>query len=229
MKFLRNILPLSFLLTLNSCKKNINIENPYVSANNATHYIETKYFSDKGTEIISMAGTAFGVKYIGDKTLFITAGHICNDSLYGPLVSILDYEKKLNLTDINGVIREVAIVNLDIESDLCALLYDGKANIAKMSLDNSIIGEEVYYAGYPLGIYMENYLPHFDGRFSGKDGDEIYIAIPAIQGSSGSALYNEKGEVIGIVIAKTEHFDNLVIGISNKKISEFITDTVNSL
>lgn len=56
------------------------------------------------------------------------------------------------------------------------------------------VGERVFAIGSPLGL--ENTLS--SGEISQFRGDSIQISVPIDHGSSGGALINEYGEVIGI-------------------------------
>jgi S1-C subfamily serine protease len=58
-------------------------------------------------------------------------------------------------------------------------------------------GDIVFIWGQPLGL--ENILRY--GRVAGKRGRDYLFDINAIQGDSGAAIFNRRGEIVGIVSA----------------------------
>ena len=52
----------------------------------------------------------------------------------------------------------------------------------------------------------------FDGNFAGCEELRCVFTIPATFGSSGSAVYNEKGELISILVAAAVNFESVSMG-----------------
>jgi V8-like Glu-specific endopeptidase len=52
----------------------------------------------------------------------------------------------------------------------------------------------------------------FDGNFAGCENFHCIYAVPATFGSSGSAIYNQQGELISILVAAATNFENVSMG-----------------
>ena len=103
------------------------------------------------------------------------------------------------------------------DSDLCLIEVEGNyKHTAKISKKQPKIGDNIYNIAVPQGIQFKDSLPIFTGIFSGKyqteNQEESYLlSIPASQGSSGSPVFNQKGEIIGIIYAAFKNFSQLSI------------------
>ena len=63
----------------------------------------------------------------------------------------------------------------------------------------------------------------FDGYYSGEDERGVIMTtIPVAPGSSGGAIVNKKGKIVGIVTAGLVGFENVGIATSWKKLQEFL-------
>jgi S1-C subfamily serine protease len=129
------------------------------------------------------------------------------------------------LYDFKGRETNAKIVGLDLESDLCLLKIQRESHPIHVSKKDMLSGARVFYAGYPLGIYMPGSLHHFQGYYSGTDPASFSMfSLPAAPGSSGSPIVNSKGDLISIVSAVTADFDNLTIGASRERIGPFLAE-----
>ena len=74
-----------------------------------------------------------------------------------------------------------------------------------------------------MGLYMPNNLHHFSGYYSGSDnaGFSMY-SLAVTGGSSGSAILNDDGEIVGLISSVTAEFAHLVIGPGIERIKTFI-------
>ncbi len=115
---------------------------------------------------------------------------------------VLEGCERLEIIHNNEVIQYVDIIGIDVEKDILILKIDAKyfplVKIGNMQKVN--IGERIYAIGNPLGL--ENTIS--EGIVSGLRNDEttgrnfIQITASISPGSSGGAVVNEKGELIGI-------------------------------
>lgn len=119
--------------------------------------------------------------------------------------------------------------------EICTVLaYDAYADLAILECEESIgvqplvlgdsdavkQGDKVYAVGYPLGL--ANTLS--DGVISSRYLDEhnidiLQITAPISSGSSGGALLNEYGEVIGVICASYVNGQNMNIAISAAEVN----------
>jgi S1-C subfamily serine protease len=101
------------------------------------------------------------------------------------------------------------IVETDEHADLALLKVDGTgfSPLAIARTANVDLGDEVFTIGFP-NIEMQGFEPKYtDGKISSLDGiqddtTEYQISVPVQPGNSGGPLCNEKGEVVGIVVAR---------------------------
>lgn len=166
------------------------------------------------------SGTGVAVKRAGDKTLILTAGHICIDLIDPELII-----GEILVIDIDGNGYHSEIQSISKNFDLCLLSIRKQMPTASISKQEPKSGDRVGYSGYPTGLYMPGLLHHFDGYMAGKDpmGDHIYN-IPVVGGSSGSPIYNKKGEIVGIVSAVMEDFNYMTIAVGTKNVRDFMAE-----
>ena len=150
------------------------------------------------------AGSGAGIIYTTDGYI-LTNYHVVgsNASAYTVQVTLADGSK-----------YEAKFVCGDMETDVSVIKID-KNDCVPATLGNSdttVIGEKIYAIGNPNGEGISV----TDGRVSalGRSGtvrstnvtvfltDQILISAPINGGNSGGGLFNEKGELIGIVNAK---------------------------
>ena len=107
---------------------------------------------------------------------------------------------KEEIRTINGYIYKIKnIIKYNKEKDYIVFKVDNnstKFNYIHPSTLQPKIGERVYAIGSPRGL--ENTFSSGEISQLRKSGDEIQISVPITHGSSGGALINEKGKVIGI-------------------------------
>ena len=89
------------------------------------------------------------------------------------------------------------------------------------------IGETVINVAAPDGIASPNTRLMFDGKFAGCEDLYCMYTIPATFGSSGSAIYNDKGELISILVAAATNFENISMG-PHVTLVQTLIDTVES-
>ncbi|MDR3600487.1 MAG: cell wall-binding repeat-containing protein [Desulfosporosinus sp.] len=157
-------------------------------------YIEV--FDSDGNEI----GTASGVIATSDGEIF-TNYHVI-DGASSAKITLSD-GRVLNVTEISGYDPKYDAVVLKVTAN--------NLQPAKFNLSSSAqIGDKIYTLGNPLGL--EDTIS--DGLISTInrviDGETyIQISAPISPGSSGGALINEQGEVIGITSAGLTDGQNL--------------------
>lgn len=142
----------------------------------------TVYIVHDAGELGAFAGTGWFV----DDYLVVTAGHVC----MGPGTL------KMALT--SGAQYDATVVGALEHPDVCLLRVAAPAP-AKLTLAKetpTTLGTRVWYVGYP-----SHKLALHDGRVAEEDGDYLVVSIDAWFGASGSALLNERGEVVGLLSA----------------------------
>jgi hypothetical protein len=111
----------------------------------------------------------------------------------------------------HGVYEEVYIVGLDTQSDLAVLRIKGK-NLPTIKTMRSVeveVGDKVFTISNPEG-YVNTMSEGIVSAARIIDGELLYqISAPISQGSSGGAVFNEFGEVVGVVAATSITGQNL--------------------
>lgn len=156
---------------------------------------------------------------IRDKGLIVTNCHVfigCN---------------KIEVKHKDQIIKHTDIIGLDLEKDILILKINENI-FPSIQIGNSEslkVGQRVYAVGSPLG--MENSLS--EGLISGlrnmSDENKSYIQITASisPGSSGGAVINSKGELIGVSTKSLWFGQNLNFAIPINDILNFETGLHN--
>lgn len=135
---------------------------------------------------------------VGSEGIVYTNMHIFKDA------------KWMELIIENKTVREIKIIGFDPDKDVLILkIPSGLVEGIKSANSNSVlIGEKVYALGNP-----ENYMKTFSsGLLSGRrneESEQLQYTASISHGSSGGALLNSKGELIGITSAMNTVGQNL--------------------
>ena len=162
------------------------------------------YSYDSSGELVS-SGSGF-IAFKND--ILITNAHVIEDSYRIEVIS--EDNIKYNVKGIIGysTSKDIAIIKLDDYKDLKPLKINSNAKV----------GALVYAIGSPLGI--KNTVSN--GILSGNmqmDGMEVFQhTAPISPGSSGGALLNSKGAVLGITYASITDGQNINLAIPAKEV-----------
>ena len=147
-----------------------------------------KVYSPDGS--VRGTGTYFN---IGEHDVVITAAHVVRDMPFMQIVAE-DDEQSLAVT---------AYMQFDDAQDLAILLLPQPLNSREaIQLEplrdyDNLVGSSVVYTGFPGSHDLQTIF----GAVSGAEDGNIIMHSYAWPGASGSAVFNEKGKVIGILRA----------------------------
>ena len=151
--------------------------------------------------------------YIGDG-LIVTAKHVVANT------NMTYYYVEKN-TD--GVQKNLEIVFKSEFLDFAVLRTKHEHNLTPVVLaqENAKVGDSIFMIGHPQELtwaYSEGYVMQSEIVFTGRIGDYFkgeYMAmnIARFGGSSGSCVWNSKGEVVGLLTAMLPD-SNIAIGLS---------------
>lgn len=199
---------ISFIILLNVFLSYANIPEIVLNQKRA---VVTVYVNDKDGKHIS-TGSGF---IIGSNGIIVTNYHVISKFVEGKNTLLVKME--------NGAFFPLTkIVNYDKENDIAVFKVDGKelptVNLARSYKPKQ--GESIVVIGSPLGLETTV----SDGIISsvrGKDGI-IQITAPISPGSSGSPVFNSKGEVVGVATFLIEGGQNLNFSIPVRHVEDLL-------
>jgi len=158
-------------------------------------------------------------------TYVMTAGHVCDPK---HILGLFFRNQKFVLEFV-GITKEknkfsMHVLEVDHKNDLCLLYAEGLDRtpipIAKKRL---LPGENIINIAAPAGVLYRGAPIIIDGIYNGTNqdsGHDMYTMLVA-GGSSGSAIMNQKGEVVGMVSMMDLRFPFIVYSPSHANLKEF--------
>lgn len=101
---------------------------------------------------------------------------------------------------------------VDEARDLAVLGFFSPTNLTPLKLNTGDIlrAEPVVAIGSPQGLLNTVSMGNVSAVFTANDTDQIQFTAPISSGSSGGALFNDRGEVIGVTTSALMPNDNVV-------------------
>jgi len=182
------------------------------------------------TRQLGATGSAVVVQNEKEGSYVLTAGHVCdNTELKNLVVKIKKVKYRFRVVDIKGRKYTIDSFSIQKSSDTCVMYVKGlnqpAATISKTSPEP---GDRVYNLAAPLGIFDVYMIPTFEGFYSGQSGVKHIYSIPAKGGSSGSPIFNHRGEIVGMVSMAFTRFSHLSISPSREAIANHVSKTILS-
>jgi len=173
-------------------------------------------------------GSGVVVDQNNDGNYILTAAHVCDGSKYAPPdKSVKEILVTMQILDLKLKRFDAEIVNMDHEIDACMMYVVGmkeKAmNVAKYDPEP---GDKAYNVAAPVGIMYENVVPLIDGYYMGIRGKSSLYSIPATGGSSGSPVFNEGGNLIGMIHSVNRYFPVISVSLRTDDLKKFIWESV---
>ncbi len=171
------------------------------------------------TDQYASTGSGVIINHIeNSNTIILTAGHICHDNTIA--MRVLDIKEK--------AFEVITFVKAE-RDDLCLLITKGVINgkPIKLAEEAPQIGEHSYNIAAPMGIHAPDMELMFDGYYQGKlklsvehYPSDIY-SIAGMGGSSGSPIFNENWELVGIVSRGINGFQHIMLSVEYPRIKIF--------
>lgn len=183
--------------------------------------------SSEGYQIF---GSGIIIEYF-EHNYILTVEHICSQMIDGAVVAP-DGRTGLLMSSpyvmtLNGMLHKTAIEKQDPINDLCLLSFErSEESVGIKIYDNNLIpGERVYNLAAPKGVFDPGNVLIFDGFYTGttpRANNSMMFSIYAEQGSSGSAIINNKGELVSIIHSALTKIDNVSLGVNLDEIRRFL-------
>jgi S1-C subfamily serine protease len=205
-----------------------------IASNNSfrSAFLEFLYELDKikipsnRNNIISTSGTGFCISNNG---IIVTNYHVVENAKAIQIRGVnSDYDKtysaKILVSDKNN---DLSIIQID---DKNFTKIDGKIPFS-IKTDISKVGESTFVLGYPLRATMGNEVKLTNGIISSLtgfqgDANSYQISAPIQPGNSGGPLFDDKGNLIGIINAKHIGAENVSYAIKSNYLKN-LTDLIN--
>lgn len=245
MSLLKKALIFFFILTLTSCAHSNfqsfdntqtllkQAKKSFVKIEVAVWSVECIDAKDEEKECVKeKIGGAWGsgsvVKYKGKKHI-LTVAHICESERLNMMAAMsqtkLVYEFTGTVQANDWEQYDILPIKIDHENDICLMaVNDIDAPYLKMSNKRPSYGEKVYTVASPGGLAKNGMVPTFEGRFLGINDGRAYYSVPAMGGSSGSPLFNRKGEVIGVTHSVYAYFHHVTVSTTFEQLWKFISN-----
>jgi S1-C subfamily serine protease len=174
---------------------------------------------NKGTLISTASGVI--VSHVNDtNTIVATAKHVC--------LSEFSTKDKFKLLDHNLKEYKALVLNTTPDHDLCLIttLLPIDAPAVKLADSGPLAGNSVYNLAAPYGIHDKDMILIFHGHYSGKMSIPVeeypldIYTIPGGPGSSGSPIFNEKWELIGIVSRGHVRIEHVMLSVGFEHIKQ---------
>ena len=156
--------------------------------------LEAKQLDQTKKRSIKTAGTGFS---LGSSGYILTNYHVVKDAQY------------IKVRFFNGDVSDAEVIIKEESSDIAFLKPERSPKLpgANVSLGDSSevkLGDKVFTIGFPMSNILGQQPRYSEGVINslagvGDDPNAFQISIPIQSGNSGGPLFNQKGEVVGIV------------------------------
>lgn len=179
--------------------------------------------------------SAIGNKWTG-------SGFALNDGYIVTNFHVVDGANSIvveRVIDSNHEQYTATVVTVDKTNDLAIIKIDPSNNKVKWSIPYTIkytsskVGESCFALGFPMTSTMGDEIKLTNGiisSLSGFQGDvsTYQISVPIQPGNSGGPLFNQKGEIIGIVNAKHKGAENVSYAIKSSYLNNLVESFASS-
>jgi S1-C subfamily serine protease len=155
---------------------------------------------------------------------------------------VVDNATSIFIQGTNGSLKknvQASVVAVDKINDLALLKVSDSAFIGFSSIPYSIqtsvseVGEDIFVLGYPLISTMGDEIKLTTGIISSKSGFlgdmALYqISAPIQPGNSGGPVFNNKGNLIGIVTAKHKGTENVGYAIKTSYLNNLVESSIST-
>jgi S1-C subfamily serine protease len=134
----------------------------------------------------------------------LTAGHICDHKNAEQGMKGKKLAHRFRVKDYFGDSHDARILFTSTTFDACVMIVDDVQDdieIAKIASRAPVQGERVYNLSAPKNFFSDKAVLTFNGFFSGSTKKLFIFTIPATVGSSGSAVFNDNGQIVSIISA----------------------------
>lgn len=162
-----------------------------------------------------------------DVAHILTAEHVCVPHPRGvpSNISVNEIHNELVAVTIEGKEHPAKILAIDERYDLCLLQIDYVEHpVVTIAHEQPAHEERVYNLAAPKGIWAPGAVMLLEGRYDGDIGKDALYTLPAAPGSSGSPIFNTRGELVGILHSVAIDFNVASFASRLSDIRRFLSD-----
>lgn len=151
------------------------------------------------------------------------SGFALNDGYIVTNHHVIEGAKDIKIKGVNGdfsISYNASVAISDMNNDIALIRindsnFSGFGNIPYSVSSNTIdVGMDVFVLGYPMTATMGDEIKYTTGVISSKTGfqgniSQYQISAPVQPGNSGGPLFDENGNVVGVVSAKHKDAENV--------------------
>ena len=158
------------------------------------------------------------------KKSVLTAAHVCQQKLFELIEASGGdwYVKAIDRTEKEYIVKTI---KFDTKYDICLMQgvdVEPDPPALKLAKKRPEYGELVYNLAGPGGIMIGEMVPMFQGRYFGNDAGHAFYSVPAMGGSSGSAILNINGEIVGMIHSVHYRFHHVTLSATYERLWNFI-------
>ena len=238
MKHLKIFLALAFLLTLfmscgHAAKVSGHLSTSKIIKLSSMVQVISQYEIEHcigdtcSTFRMSSTSTGSVIKKSKSGSYVLTTGHTCDPKFGVPFGLKNVYVKQTTVVvDSDKKAHKSITVEYNSKLDMCVLHTETlRAPAVKINYDNPPTqGDIAYNYAASYGVFGKRTIPILEGRFSGWLWGYALYTIPAIGGSSGSPIFDSKGELIGMIHSVHSRFHHLSFSPTHEQMIKFIKD-----
>lgn len=216
------------------------INGAYLEAHGVHEYLNIVYKWDSfdvGTSFARISPMPNSVAYSKKQEEWSGTGFALLDGLIVTNNHVIEDAKQIKIYGIMGDFNkgfEAKVIARDKVCDIALLKLNNFENSKlwgnlpyTIKFDMAEVGEKVFALGYPLIGSMGEEVKLTDGIISSRSGfngdvTTYQISVPIQPGNSGGPMFNENGDIIGIVCAKHMYADNAGYAIKSSYLNNLV-------
>lgn len=183
--------------------------------------------------MVAYTGTGTVIAENDDDVYVLTAQHVCAPAVSSPAAKQYGLEPVLEIYDVDGSYHDADVILLATYDDLCVIKFTdesyGYREVAHVSSTPPTPDSQAHMYAAPSGFYVPSAITKFSGTFAGNARlayapvSGVYT-IPAAGGSSGAAIINKDGEIIGVLHSTLVDFHHISLASTYEATIDFIKE-----
>jgi len=181
---------------------------------------------------LGSVASGFVISYDDEGSYLVTAAHVCDNEEVKAYVSSqpgVDYSKReFQIIDVDKDKYTAVVLNYDSEIDVCMIYsYGFFRTPVEIAKHPPVHGDRAYNLAAPIGIFGKGMVPILNGYYDGVLEERAIYSVPAVGGSSGSPIFDEKGKLIGMIHSVYIRFPFLSLSPQYSELVSFIKNNIN--